>query len=1457
MFVSQIYDEVSEILGTTDQTKIFRKLTQAVQILMESGHWFHTNAEVDVCTGWDNVTITLPRDVEIPLAINVDGSPLYFRDRMFQYHVNKGGVYNTVEWAWDDRGYHAIMMDITRPSQIVAVAESSNDAGKYLRVLGQDKWGRPLRSQLPDGTGVDGLRIPIHSQQDFQYGTIAPDGNTVNTRQVTVTPMTKFTTATPHFLTSGEGMVLTAPTGTVPIPLSKGVTYYVGVLDALTIQLYSNSLNAANAQYPLALEDITGYQSLQLLDSRTSQVLTALKVFWTQNSSSSPYTQVSIPASPVALSVGNEIVFPAGNLPSPLQNGVTYFANQLDSTHLQIFSNLSDAQNNVNPISTTGSTAAIAVDVRKAISPNTKLTFTSPHYFQPGDLVQASNAGGALPQPLLSNQNYYVGVLDSTTATLHLSASDAGIGANPINLVTSGSGANSLVKLNAATPQFGASNNMTATGTNFVAASGTGATAIACVSGPMVNPPVLNNAGNGYAAVPTITLSDVGGAGYDSSTTVSFVGNCTTSAVAHANITGGRIISITVDSTGSGYVTPPTVFISNANGVGKGAFALAVLTSGAVTSVNLQPIGNGASITVQTGIGVTNAPLIITSYTAGSGYEIPPYVTITDASGGSGASASCQVSYSIATPTIGTGGTYSTAPTVQFSAPQISGGVTAIGTVQTSGTSPNIVVTGITVTNAGTGYTTAPSITFSSGAATASVALNTATSGAILQGSISGIVAGSGFSSAPKVTFSGGGTPSTMATATAVMAGTGSNQTVSSITITNTGAGYTSTPTVYVGGNGASITTSITTNFVSRYILTNITPGGGTGSTSGGTGSGYTYAPYVQFSGSLGSGATAQAQINNATGQIVSILPVTQGSGYTATPGISLVPLTGNFVQFTSTGTLPSPLVQGTPYMVGTPSQTISGAQSFTVLNADGSPITITGLGNGTLYVAVSRTFGVGWTSYWTGDFSGLFTGQQIYFGSDYLLPAGVLGQSGGGTSGAASATVNASGQISLISVSNQGTGYTYPPVVSFTGGGGGTGAAAVATVNTNGNITGITITNAGKNYLTTPTIVLTSIGQSVNASIDNDSTPFYLRIQSNASGQLTQVQIYSTQSYALAGGPIGLVTVSTFGTGQTYYALRQTCQSLPYNNSIIPSSVQYLQNGETVQFSTTPTGTLPSPLLANIDYTILTNGNSFTVYGSNNLLITLENSGTGQLFTNIKRAITPMTATTLTASESLYETGVEVFPRANIGDVLPSGLTPATPYFIRRVDNSTFELYDTYAHALNTLATTGRVSYLTTGNSLTSYFFVDSLENITFVKSVSQVDKPITDGYVSLYAYDYGRTNDMTLIGQYHPTETNPQYRRVRIGKPCAWARIMYRVHAPTITSIYDFIPLEQTRAIINAVHAVDLEDKDFAEQSARYLSMAYKYLSNQQEAVTGHAMQAPQINNLTYGDGSDYVMF
>jgi hypothetical protein len=1075
MFVSQIFDEASEILGTTDQHKVFRKLTQAVQALMESGHWFHTQAEVDVCTGWDGCTITLPRGIEVPLAVNIDGSPLYFRGRLFQYNVNKGGMYNTVGWCWDDRGFVATQMDIRQPAQVIAVAESDADVGKTLRLVGTDSNNRELRTQLPDGTGVDGLLVQVHSQSDFQLGTIVPDGNTVVTRDVAITPFNEFSSSSPHNLSSGQAMVLSSATGTVPTGLTVSDQYYVGVVNPTTIQLYNDPLYAKNGEYPIDLTSIAGAGTLTLTDQRNASLVTAVQL---------------ATAPTVSLSSGNEVVFFGSPLPAPLTAGVTYFANVLDSTHLQIFSTIADAQTQTNPIYLTGITDSFSIQLRKAIAPITQVVFNLPHLFATGDVVQAYTNGGTLPQPLVAAQNYYVQVVDSLTIILHTSAADAASGKNPIILTSSGSGQNTLNKLIPATAQTGQTSQITAHGFSLPAAVGSGASINAVVSGPVTSL-AITNSGSGYTSAPTVTIT--GGGGYG--------------ATAHAivgTISGTSqyqtLIAIVLDEPGQGYTSTPTVVFSGG--------------------------------------------------------------------GGANAAAAASITYSF--------------------------------------------VTQYNIVNGGSGYTVPPSITF---------------------------------------------------------------------------------PTPAAGQTAPVVTSGITNGVVSSVTI------------------------------------------------------VSEGTGYNVAPAVIVTPSTGILVSFSTTGTLPAPLQDGVTYRAEAPSST----NTFTLLNDDYSPLNLTSIGSGQLYLTISRSFYVGFTNVWSGDFTGVASGQGIYFGTDYLLP------------------------------------------------------------------------------ITSPTI-------------DNGITQFYIKPLTS-----TTAQIYSDAELT------NLVTISQLGTGQAYYAIQESASGVSYNNLLSISSLQYLQNGEIVQFATT--ATLPAPLTVLTDYTIQINGEYVQVYNSGSL-VNFTSLGTGQLSLKVIRQFTPIAPNTITLANAFFTTGTAVVPRPATGDILDPNLTAGQTYYVRFIDAETIELFDTQAHANNPSSQTGQITFTTVGNTSASIFVLDAVEDPTFVKAVYHVDKPLTQGYISLYAYDYGRSNDMALIGQYHPSETNPMYRRIRVGQKCSWARIIYRVKYPTLTSVYDYIPVEQERAILAAVHAIDLEDKDFSDQAMKYWQLAFGYLRNQQTSMDGHAIEPIQVNNLVYGDKSDPVI-
>lgn len=1243
MFVSQIIDEVLEILGTTDKPRALRKLTQAIQILMQSGHWFNTSAEVDVCTGWDNQTITLPRNIEVPLAVNVDGSPTYFRGRLFQYHVNKGGMYNPVNWAWDDRGMVATQMDIRQPAQLVAVAEHEADAGKVIRVIGTDGNNRDLRSQLDDGTGVDGLLVPIHAQSDFPYGTIQPDGVTITTRTTAIDPLTEFEASTAHQLTSGPSAILSIASGSTPADLTVGSEYYIGVVDATTIQLHQSELDAIYGQNPIKLQSIVGCaaNAITLTDSRQAQLQTAVDLG----------TQPSI-----VIDSPNEVNFYQFDndtpLPSPLQIGVTYFVNQIDLTRLQIFATRIDAQNNNNPIFMSGNTAQFRIGIRKAITAQTKLTFSKPPGFSAGDTVEAFTNGGVLPQPLVVGQPYYVGTVDGdpNAVTLHPSYADAIAKTNSINFVTNGSGDFSIAKLIPATAIAGTTNNISAVGFNLGTASGAGAVLQAQVVGP-VTAAVVNSGGSGYTGA-TATFADAGGYNYNSVPSVVVSGGTyTTQATAEAVLatdaaTGIKYVSlVTMTFVGSGYnpLTPPKIVFSGglaANGFE--AVGTAVISGGQVTAITLEPIGSGASanVSVNTVSTLVNG-IALTS--PGANYLYPPRISIT--------------------------------------APQ---GAVFTGSIDTT----TLTVTGVT-------------------------------SGVVRVG---GVISGTGI--IPGTTITG------------FLTGTeGGNGTYS---VSNTHTPAIASTTITEVGTQATASCTITTAFVKSCKVIQ-------------EGSGYTTAPAIFFTGGQGTGAVATAVINS--GKVTSVTMVAQGTGYTSAPVATVTPSTGVFVQFSSTGTMPQPLEQGNSYLAEAPSS----ANTFTVRNSDNSEVNITSTGSGNFYLVISRTFGVGFTDKWVGDFAGIASGSSVTLQTDYQLPV------------------------------------TTPP--------------------------------------TSP-----------------DSVVFI--------GKISETEAYLYPSSSL----VTPIEVDQIGIGQSYLSVILAANPIVYQNTVTLDSSAYLSVGQRVSFTTS--GTLPAPLSGTVTYLISSiTGNGVTLTAGGNL-VAFTTLGVGQLVLNVVRAFTALFSTSIISSNSLIETGNQVTVRPSDGDSLPSPLIKSTyntpsVYYARTAGKNAFELYDTYGNAINTASTVGRISYLTSGDTISSVFFTDLITSQTLVKAVLHVEKPVTVGYVSLYAFDYGRSNDMALVGQYHPSETNPKYRRIRIGKPCAWVRILYRVKAPELTSIYDYIPIENTRAVIAAVHAVDLEDKDFVDQSQKYWQAAMIYLQNETDNMDGHAMMPPQINNETFGDGSDPVMF
>ena len=155
-------------------------------------------------------------------------------------------------------------------------------------------------------------------------------------------------------------------------------------------------------------------------------------------------------------------------------------------------------------------------------------------------------------------------------------------------------------------------------------------------------------------------------------------------------------------------------------------------------------------------------------------------------------------------------------------------------------------VASTTMTNNGTGYTSRPSVTIS-GAWPTYQGINTVAEAVMELSAVATGAGGSGYpasQSSLACTVSGGGGSGAIVTATTSAGGA-----VTGYTIVDRGTGYTSVPTVVVGGGGVGATNTVTLRVKSVTVTS--------------YGNNYTYAGTVNFSGGGGSGAAANANLES------------------------------------------------------------------------------------------------------------------------------------------------------------------------------------------------------------------------------------------------------------------------------------------------------------------------------------------------------------------------------------------------------------------------------------------------------------------------------------------------------------------------------------------------------------------------------------------------------------------
>jgi hypothetical protein len=158
ILVSDIYDEAKEIFGHCEEKKLLRWITDAVQLLANKGEVDPLVGLVDICV--HGRCVTLPREVETVLAVNICGRPTRGRDEQFSFHLNGPGEdCGSCDYSWVNEGNFFTYRDIQCPVKLVAFVENQEDEGAELRVFGFDEQNRPLRTNA-NGVWSDGLLVP-------------------------------------------------------------------------------------------------------------------------------------------------------------------------------------------------------------------------------------------------------------------------------------------------------------------------------------------------------------------------------------------------------------------------------------------------------------------------------------------------------------------------------------------------------------------------------------------------------------------------------------------------------------------------------------------------------------------------------------------------------------------------------------------------------------------------------------------------------------------------------------------------------------------------------------------------------------------------------------------------------------------------------------------------------------------------------------------------------------------------------------------------------------------------------------------------------------------------------------------------------------------------------------------------------------------------------------------------
>ena len=166
--VQDIASDAKRILANCDNATLFNRLNYAVEALSNESDWdpligvvdITTTATVPACS--NAVMVSLPREIETPLSVNIGITPAQANNRFFTFHLNGPGDEEncSCQYAWDDKGDYPTVVDLSANSQLIVIAEDAADVSVELWAYGYDASNRWIRT-LQAGVWLDGAPVDV------------------------------------------------------------------------------------------------------------------------------------------------------------------------------------------------------------------------------------------------------------------------------------------------------------------------------------------------------------------------------------------------------------------------------------------------------------------------------------------------------------------------------------------------------------------------------------------------------------------------------------------------------------------------------------------------------------------------------------------------------------------------------------------------------------------------------------------------------------------------------------------------------------------------------------------------------------------------------------------------------------------------------------------------------------------------------------------------------------------------------------------------------------------------------------------------------------------------------------------------------------------------------------------------------------------------------------------------